>query len=173
MRNKNRLVRRKRGFTLVELLMAVTAASLFTGLTIANYVTNQQKQTMKAANRELRSTVEYARQRAVTSELPDGCASYSDFLGYGFRATAGATNIEINYYCPTRTVVRNILLTKYKQMNINNTSTVSFYFKKRTGELNTTATQTIRLKHAGLNKCSSLSVNQFGIISFDDDIACL
>ena len=149
---------------------------IITVLFLPNFRDYQEKSYLNSALSQTRSFLTLIRQESVANVLPDTCPS-SDFKRYGF-SSSSTNEIVKNYYCPMSTSTQDkILLNKFKHISLLTNETV--YFAKSTGELLDSATNQkisnpleLILKNTHTNKCASLTINEFGIITTDENANC-
>lgn len=90
---------RKKGFTLVEILVAIGIMSLIIGIGGISYRDYSNRQQVTSAAREIRSALRLAQTRAFSGEKPSGCNG--NLLSYSFR-TDNQNPIAV-YLTPTPT----------------------------------------------------------------------
>lgn len=155
---------------------------VFFGLFGFNYNLSQERNQLKSATQELRSLVDLTRHNTLTGLVPAGCTSVDaqgnlNFQGYGLAFNVATEKVTQNYYCANTVVaVSTFGFSKYRHVGIVSVSYPSVYFLRGTVELlNPTGqkvSQEIILTNSRTNECSSITINQFGLISTNDSISC-
>lgn len=156
------MVLNNKGYTLVELLVVITIMSLLMGAVFANYIKQQQNETLKSAAQEVVATIELARQQSLTNEIPDACTPNTSFLGSGIATAGDGKSIDIDYYCPTNFTIKSVLVSKYKYITL--TPSISFYFKGLKGETSDSASHTICVSHDSLSTKYKITISSLGKI---------
>ena len=88
----------KKGFTLVELLVAIAIMVIISGIILANYRTGQKQQTLKAEAQKLTSTLRQAQNMAMAqAEDPKNPGQVPPY-GYGVYAQTDATLKSQTYF---------------------------------------------------------------------------
>lgn len=94
----------QRGFTLIEMLVAITIMLLLFGIGIVSYLRFDSRQQLIQAGEELKSDLRIAQARARTGDRPDGC---DRLLAYEVAFTSDQT-YEVREICePPITSVRS------------------------------------------------------------------
>lgn len=156
------MVLNKKGYSLVELLVVITVMSLLMSAVFANYLKQQQNETLKSAAQEVAATIELARQQSLTNEIPDTCTPNTSFLGSGVATAGDGKSIDLDYYCPTNYTIKSVLMSKYKYISL--TPSVSFYFKSLKGETSDGIGHTICVSHDSLTKKYKITISSLGKI---------
>lgn len=136
--------------------------SLLMTAVFANYIKQQQNETLKSAAQEVVATIELARQKSLTNEIPDACTPNTSFLGAGVATSVDGDKIDLDYYCPTNLTIKSVLISKYKYISL--TPSVSFYFKNLKGETSDSASHTICISHSGLAAKYKITISSLGKI---------
>jgi len=170
------------GFSLIELIVATAIMGVFFGLFGFNYNLSQEKNQLKSATRELRSLIDLTRQNTQSGLVPSGCTSIDasgnlDFQGYGLTFNAATEKVTQNYYCANSAVdISTYGFKKFPHIGIVSATYTSIYFLRGTSELlNPTGQkidQTVTLINSRINRCSSITINKFGIITTDESVSC-
>jgi type IV fimbrial biogenesis protein FimT len=63
----NRIVRRQRGFTLVELMVAISVLSVLTAVAVPSFTNMMNRNRLSSQSNELLSAIQYARMEAIRS----------------------------------------------------------------------------------------------------------
>lgn len=85
----------KKGFTLVELLIAIAISALLLGIGLSRYLSFNQNQTLHQAAQNLRNNLRTAANRAMTGEKPtSGCAQLD-----GYQVTFTVSSYSIQAKC--------------------------------------------------------------------------
>lgn len=88
------------GYTLIEILVAVTIIGLLTGASIAGYNTLNQRQTVLNGGKELMSVMRTAQERATSGVKPTTCAQ---LIGYSVTAAANGKAYTLSGVCSDAT----------------------------------------------------------------------
>ncbi len=84
-----------KGFTLIELIIAVSIALLLAGFVLVNYNTYADTQKLKQAALTLKNNLRFAHSRATSGKKPaNGCTEL-----VGFRATFTGSSYSIQAVC--------------------------------------------------------------------------
>lgn len=141
--------------------------SVLMGTVFANYIKQQQNETLKAAAQEVVATIELARQESISNEIPNDpppgpnvCTPISSFRGFGI---AAETNIvRLDFYCPTNKTIKTVDLKKYKFITISPVD--SFYFKNLKGETSDDVGHTLCISHSALSTKYKITISTLGKI---------
>lgn len=105
---------KRRGFTLLEVLVAATIISLLSGISLVGYNRFQERQQLNAAKEQLRNDLRLTQQKALAGEKPAGwCAAAGQTLTAWRLAFISATVYEIRGICSTDVAVtdKSVVLT--------------------------------------------------------------
>ena len=169
-------MKNRAGFTLIELLVVITIIGLFIGWSTTNYFRQQERQNLQNALATVRSHIDNIRLGSTSLLLPEG-VSLSGFQGYGFVLNA-ASGTLIRFYLVDNVVnnLNTLEISKFRNIEFVSPANTSVYFTHSAGELldlfGQTAELTIVLKNTALDQCASLSINELGIITSDDQVTC-
>jgi|SRR3989339_192888 len=153
----------KSAFTFIELIVVVSVALIFLGLSIAtfNNYTNQLK--LKNEGRKLVDVLELAKKKTLSADLSPnpGCANFS-----GYRVAISNNGYSLYYGC-------NLTYTLIKNYTLSSTD-ISITFG--TGNYNFTplmnnpqfVEDTISLHSSIINKTITISISTIGIIVLDE-----
>ncbi|OGK66304.1 hypothetical protein A2313_03660 [Candidatus Roizmanbacteria bacterium RIFOXYB2_FULL_41_10] len=169
-------MKNRAGFTLIELLVVITIISLFIGWSTTNYFRQQERQSLQNALATVRSHIDNIRLGSTSLLLPEG-VSLSGFQGYGFILNSSADTLTRFYLEEGTSNNLNILeISKFRNIELVSPTNASVYFSHSSGELldlfGQTAGITIILKNVVLEQCASLSINELGIITSNDQVTC-
>lgn len=124
------------GFSLIEMIVAVTVILILTGIGITNFSTVTSDRNLRSATNEMLVWINSARNLAATGQLPD------ETLGLKFvKVTvtgSGVTAVAIDDNDISKTFFSNKLTNSDSftvSVNVGGTSTPSFGFNKATGRL--------------------------------------
>lgn len=156
--------------------MVVAIIGLFVFF-IPNFWDYQEKNYLTSALSQTRSFIGLIRQESISNLVPENCSS-TDFKGYGFSLSNQPFSnfIKKFYYCPNITSTPNILyLSKFKHIQLLTNQSV--YFARSTGELlenvhHQKIDLKIILKNTFTNKCASLTIDKFGIMTTNENETC-
>ena len=167
---------RLRGFSLIEIIVVLSIVTLLFGLLGNNFYISKEREALKGASSQLRSFVSYIRQKSVTVVVPDGC-SPANFRGYGIFLNNGI--LQQVYYCPAPyTVVSSLNLAAYAHISLTlgSGSPAVGYFKRETAEfVDASGVKTeisIILSNGFIDKCESITIDEFGLITSNDNVTC-
>jgi prepilin-type N-terminal cleavage/methylation domain-containing protein len=83
----------KQGFTLIELIVAVTIMMVLLSVTIVGFSSYNQKQRVKQAALSLKSDLHMARTNATSGKKPISCTSDETFEGYDVSFTTSSYSV--------------------------------------------------------------------------------
>lgn len=84
------------GFTLIEVLVAITIMMLMTGGGIAAFITFNDRQSVQGAARQLQTILRTAQVKARVGEKPAGCTKLT---GYRVQTTANTNQVVLSAVC--------------------------------------------------------------------------
>ena len=85
---------RKRGFTLIELMVVISIIALLVGLSIAGYSNFNKTQTLQAAAKDLKNNLRLAQNKALAQEKPTTCTCLS-----GYQVMIGPSSYQMQAFC--------------------------------------------------------------------------
>ena len=85
-----------RGYTLIEILVALTIIGLLFGVGYAGFRDFSRRQAIADAAKEIQGDLRLAQGEAITGKKPEGCSDTKTLSGYGFRADTSKYSIEAN-----------------------------------------------------------------------------
>jgi prepilin-type N-terminal cleavage/methylation domain-containing protein len=88
---------KRRGFTLIEIIVSVTLLLLLSGLFMANYNAFNNSQTVKKAASDLIANLQAARTKAASGVKPAGCGAADTLIGY--RVSFTGTTYTVRARC--------------------------------------------------------------------------
>ena len=166
--NFRQRVQSNQGFSLIELLVAISIFLLLTGIGAVNYRTFNQRQELQQSVHNVQEALRFAQKKARVGEKPVGCEAPIILEGYSVQAAATGDNFEIYAECrdPGGTDV-DIQVGDTQRLvggvNFAMGSNLNVLYKGLTGGTNSAAALTITLDNNGLGY--SFIVNQGGEIS--------
>lgn len=83
------------GFSLIELLIVFVILALLSGIGFAALVDYSHTQTLKTAARDLRTNLRITQNKALTAEVPTGCANLNSYQ----LTFTSSTNYQIQPVC--------------------------------------------------------------------------
>lgn len=92
-------LRRRQGFSLIELLVAISIAGTLIALGIANYRGYSQRQSLESVVRSVKSDFRLAQEYASIGKKPTVCDSNSTLSGYRFERVDNQS-YKISAVCP-------------------------------------------------------------------------
>lgn len=154
----------KRGFTIIEIIVAVTFILILSGIGLANYINLSQIKQLEADGEKLVDILTLARNKSISGDR-GGCTP--NFYGYRLQILSN-NSYSLRACCQVNCSGFNNIINPNPILSSNvvfNVSSGYFQFDvlgfKNTGNLNS-----IRLQHNNLNKCITVNVDpQSGIIS--------
>jgi prepilin-type N-terminal cleavage/methylation domain-containing protein len=90
-----------KGFTLIELIVAVAISLTVTGLILVNYNTYNDTQTLKQAALTLKNNLRYAQIQALTGKKPTPCTELLGYIVNFFNVPNNPSNYTIQAECNT------------------------------------------------------------------------
>ena len=164
------------GFTLIELLVVITIIGLFIGWSTTNYSRSRERQNLQSAVSSLRSQIDNIRLGSTSLLLPQDVV-LSAFQGYGFTVNSATNTLTRFYLQDSVTHTQNTYeISQFKNVELIDPDNSSVYFTHSSGELmdlfNTPTDIIILLKNTYIDQCTSLSINQLGIITTNDQVIC-
>lgn len=152
------------GFTLIEIIVVISVALVFLGLSLPRYNDFSSQLKLKNEGKKLVDVLELAKKKALSSDLFDkNCA---DFTGY--RITVSSGSYSLLFGCASvYTVVQN-----YSLLTTNFTITTGIGDYNFSPLMNNPSfiSNTIRLKNSVINKCVNISVSPIGIIELNETL---
>ncbi len=153
----------KKAFSIIETLVVISIILLVGTIGFANYFFTKYKASLQGVANEIVARLELSRNKALLGEIPEGCL-FDDLLGYGVEVNT--TSVISQYNCPTAISFHTFNTTSYdKNISIEN-APITFYFKKKTGELEPFTDANICIKHPllSMNKYIRIFISKFGVI---------
>lgn len=154
------------GFTIIELLVTITALALFLGLSLGFYTTFNEQKKLKNDTLEFVETLESAKQKIMSGDKPNpGCQLASVTVSY----SNASQTYSMNAQCPTDVP---IISNKTLSQNTNFTSTGSVTFKPL-GAAATYTASCILLKNTTVNTCYQVAVEPVGTLTTKKNDTCV
>jgi len=166
-----------KGFSLVELIVVIVIFGLFISLNVANFFRQKEAKSLEGALSSTRSFISSLRQSSVVNLVPTS-EVITDFKGYGFVTNSTDNKITSRYFdAGGSTNLQPFALSQFKNITlVSPSANTTVYFQKSTGllldSLDNPTTVKIILKNSTLDKCSSLSISQKGIITTNENEDC-
>lgn len=128
------LVRVRRGFTLVEVLVALSLVIIITAMTVPTYGRFIDRQSLKQDAFNLKTDLESAKARSLSNIEPSAAASGA--AAWGLRATGGTNQYQLgNWEGSTFTARQTKLLAR--RVTFGGSGTYQAVFTALSGELDT------------------------------------
>jgi type IV fimbrial biogenesis protein FimT len=95
-------MRKKSGFTIIELMVIIAIISILATVAIPNFFTWRPKRQLSAATKDVFSAMQYARSRALKDNVSVGLLfdkaneEYTVFLDNGAGANAGNGDLDVD-----------------------------------------------------------------------------
>lgn len=161
-------IHRISAFTLIELVIVIGIIAIFSGMSLASYVTFNDQKKLEQEAKKFSDVLELARKKTSAGDTTM-CSSASPIVP------------EVNYYSVTFTST-----TKYNLTAVCNVGTAQSFsynlpsniaFSPKPADISfqrlnmglSAGAQTITFKHTGLSKCCTVSIDTTGIIT---EVAC-
>lgn len=160
---------KKRGFTLIELIIVITIITLFSGLTIAQFNSFSEKQKLKTEAQKFASMLELARKKTIAHNTIPSCVD--NFNGY--KVTFSPNSYSLSYCCAgdcTYSSIQSVNLPSAIQL-VGSIDHIQFVPNFQGTDL--TASKDIHLKNTvlgGANKCMKITVTTNGIVTIDETL---
>jgi prepilin-type N-terminal cleavage/methylation domain-containing protein len=145
-----------KGFTLIELMVAITVSLFITGGIIVNYNAYNQTQTLKQAALTLKNDFRYIQSKAASGEKPSGCATLT-----GWQITFAARSYSYQPVCngnPAGTQSSISLPPGISFSAVPSPATIVIYVLSQ----GTSLTGTVTISLTGSGKTYTLKVNPAG-----------
>ncbi|MGB9883478.1 MAG: hypothetical protein ACPLRN_03135 [Microgenomates group bacterium] len=153
-----------KAFTLIEVLIIVLIISFFTGFSIASYNSFTQQQKLKKEAIRLKSVIELARKKAISSDIYDpSCSNYQ-----GYKVRINSNFYDLIFICDNPKTLQTYNLEK----NINiilGTGEIIFPILGRNIKINI---YTIRFKNNINNNCIDLFLDTLGNVDIGKPSSC-
>jgi len=168
-----------KGFTLIEILIVITIAGVLGTWYTSSNLKQRQQQNLLEATATTRSYLDHIRHKSTSVLIPAGISVAENYKGHGFEISGNIIKqIYSNNGSPAEVDLIN--LNRFKNIELALESTPSgfsqFVFQRSSGylkNLNEDAiTVKLILKNTKITKCSSLSINNQGIIITNDNETC-
>ena len=114
----------KKGFTLLELLIAISITAIFLGVGYAGYRDFSRRQEVLVAKRQMISDLRLAQKSALTGNKPTSCTT--DFQGFDLTLTATSpVTYQIGANCVNPSSPSNPFRTVIKTVNLGSNISIS------------------------------------------------
>lgn len=123
--------RKRNGFSLIELLVAIAISSALIGVSVAGYRDFASRQAVDAGVRVLYSGLRLAQTKATSGEKPAGCVGSFDGYRFRFLSSGGAiTSFETRAVCGGNEVAgTTTLFPSNLVVTLSPTTPAAFLFK--------------------------------------------
>jgi len=156
------------GFTLLEVLVAITIIALLSGISLVGYNRFQERQQLVSAKEQLRSDLRLTQQKALSGEKPAGwCAATGQTLAGWRLVFTSSTIYEIRGICSSGATVtdKSVTLTG-NAAKISPDSQIDFV--PLTGAAAAAASFTLQTNTASGTWRATVSVTDSGLIESSD-----
>lgn len=151
----------KKGYSLIELMVVLSIASLMIGLGLARYYYYNEEIKLKSDARKLIEVIDIAKKKTTAADLFAPCSNFS-----GYRITTTTNNYSLFFCCSslcTTTVNSYPLAT-----NVSIISGIGdIDFPPLMRSINITI-NTIRLKNSTINQCLDIFLTPIGLVNLDE-----
>lgn len=152
------IIHKSRGFTLIELMVAVSVTAVLGTFGIAAFVNYNQSQVFQTSVNEVVSMLNLAKSRAQSQvRLGSTCKALS-LEGYGVGISSSDRTYSLKIYCPRPT--EELLSSKTLPQNVNFVSSASFFFPVQKGGAEVGGNFSI----SSGGKTKTIEVNSLGIV---------
>lgn len=158
--------KKKKSFTIIEILIILTIILIFSSIGIANY--NQYNEQIKIKNeaKKFIDVFELTKKQAITSYLYD--KNCSDFKGYQISINSLGDQYTVYFICSTNYInIKNYNLNK--NLFFITGANYNFYFPPTGTNININ-NNNLRIKNFSINQCLDISISNNGIIDFNDSL---
>lgn len=158
------IIRKSRGFTLIELMVVLSVTAVLGTLGIAGFITYNQIQILQSAANDLATTLNVAKSRALSQvKLGSSCSASSQILeGYNVDISIINKSYTLSSRCSG---VTSNLDTKTLPQNVSfksqDTSLTSFFFPVLSGGVQVAGQIVI----TGFGRDKTITVNSLGGVS--------
>lgn len=149
-----------KGFTLIEILVAVTILLILSSIGVSNFTTFNDTQGLKQAALDLKSSLRTVQNKAFSGEKPTGCASLT-----GWRITFTATTYTTEPACAAASPTASQRTTTLPTGITFSPTPTSVTFAVVTGATNLTTVQSLHLAQPGSSKRYTIGVGSRGEIT--------
>lgn len=155
----------QKGFTLIELMIAIGVTAIIGTLGIAGFSNYNQVQALNTAGNDIATILNVARSRAL-SQVKLGLTCKTEVLeGYGVEISVDENTYSLKIYCPRPTNKEEIekkILPQGVKFKTQDTTT-SFFFPVLTGGVE--ASGQIVITNTGEDRIKTITVNSLGGVS--------
>lgn len=155
-------LKKKQGYTLIELLITVTIMALFFGISLANHSRFTEEKKVSTDTQKFMDLMTLARQKALASDTGTTCSG--EFLGYSL--VVNPTSYELHARCQLDSPL--IKATNFSSA-IQSTTAQTINFDALTAK---SSASCVQIKNNNINLCYRVQVNPVGIISSDACSSC-
>ena len=150
-------MRKSSGFTLIEILIAISIMTVIFSFGLASYASFNRRQITEQAVQLIVSDLRLTQSLATNQEKPSGC---SNFRGYSFEVTSSSGSYRIFSLCGTPTDYKSISL---KGVTLSGFSKVDFLILSRPPEF--TGGRNLMVTESGGSNSKTITVGISGDIS--------
>jgi prepilin-type N-terminal cleavage/methylation domain-containing protein len=161
----------KNGFSLIELIIAISIITLFSAMSLSVYNQYTSQQQLIKQQNNLINLLELSRKKATSSDLNNySCPVNTDFTGYQINITSNSLTMFI--CCGSGNNCSNrYQITQYSiESPITITNGIGNFRFKNSGQTNLTSPLTITLKQNSLSKCLNIYISPMGLIDYDNTL---
>lgn len=87
-------IKRRYGFTLVELMVTITIIGILVTVGVAGYSRFNQTQTLRTAANDLKNNLRLAQNKALSQQKPSGCTCLS-----GYQVVISSSSYQMQAFC--------------------------------------------------------------------------
>ncbi len=162
--------RRRKGYTLVELLVVTFITVLFTGMSLSHYHSFTDKKELEKEAQEIYDVFSLAREYSLANRMPpdDSCQNIANLEGWGVRYSNSNSQFFIYSRCEGVNTDQ-ISSIKLKSTTIN-PSIFTVLFLSPSGTVSSPTSLVIKSKK--INSCIKLEIETTGIINLSSPYSC-
>jgi len=168
---------KEKGFTLVEMIVALTIILLFAGTSFFVYKNISRDKTFETDIELFNSILNKARERAIARDIsPANLANVdcTNFVGYNIVLDSNDSTAHEQIVCgPTPADIIDINTYTFQNINLTNFgSNLNISFTYPRGELSPTINSPIIIQNSTASRCVNVTINSIGPINFGDEYDC-